>query len=114
MRPLLQLADPSLGNVYAAGDIIDRDIIKNGRAAIEQAQIVAQTTVRQIREKQLATYQSQWWEDATKLTIGLRKNLVYMNDGKADMVISMKNKRDELNSPVVWRFFGAKSCEDPE
>jgi len=51
VRPLLQLADPSLGNVYAAGDIIDRDIIKNGRAAIEQAQIVAQTTVRQIREK---------------------------------------------------------------
>lgn len=114
VRPTLQLADPPTNNVYAAGDIIDRDIIKNGRAAIEQAQIVAKNIVRQIQGKNLIEYQPQWWERATKLTMGLRKNLVYMNDGKADMVISMKNKREELDSAMAWRFFGAKPYEDPE
>ncbi|BCR89940.1 NAD(P)/FAD-dependent oxidoreductase [Aspergillus chevalieri] len=114
VRPSLQLADPSLGSVYAAGDIIDRDIIKNGRAAIEQAQIVAQNIVRQIQGKQLVTYQAQWWEGATKLTMGLKKNLVYMNDGKTDMIFSMRSKREDLDSAMVWRFFGAKPYEDPE
>ena len=43
----LQLADPSMNRVYA-GDMIDMDIIKNGRTAFEQAQIVAQNIVRQM------------------------------------------------------------------
>lgn len=103
-----------MDNVYAAGDIVDKDIIKNGRAAIEQAQIVAQNIVQQIQGKQLIVYQSQWWEGVTKLTMGLKKNLVYMNDGKTDMSFSMKNKREELDSAMVWRFFGAKPYEDPE
>lgn len=48
------------------------------------------------------------------MTMGLKKNLVYMNDGKTDMIFSMRSKREDLDSAMVWRFFGAKPYEDPE
>lgn len=48
------------------------------------------------------------------MTMGLKKNLVYMNDGETDMIFPMKNKREDLDSAMVWRFFGAKPYEDPE
>lgn len=99
-------------HVYAAGDIIDRDIIKNGRSAIEQAQAVARNIVHHIKGEPLELYRPRWWEGATKLTVGLKKNLVYMDDGQADMVIGMQNRREELDSAMVWRFFGTKPFRD--
>lgn len=101
-----------MDRVYAAGDIVDIDTIKNGRTAFEQAQIVAQNIVRQIRGKHLVDYRPRWWEGATKLTVGLNKNLVYMSDGNADLTIAMKNRRIDLDSAMVWRFLGAKPYED--
>lgn len=110
VRDTLQVAD--MDHVYAAGDIIDRDIIKNGRSAIEQAQVVARNIVRHIRGESLDVYRPRWWEGATKLTVGLKKNLVYMDDGHADMVIGMQNRRVDLDSAMVWRFFGTKPFKD--
>lgn len=112
VRSTLQLADAAMDRVYAAGDIVDIDTIKNGRTAFEQAQVVAQNIVRQIRGKQLVDYRPRWWEGATKLTVGLSKNLVYMSDGNADLTIPMKNRRVDLDSAMVWRFLGAKPYED--
>lgn len=101
-----------MDHVYAAGDIIDRDNIKNGRSAFEQAQLVARNIVRHIGGESLEVYRPRWWEGATKLTVGLKKNLVYMNDGHADMVIGMQNRRVDLDSAMVWRFFGTKPFKD--
>lgn len=112
VRDTLQLVDPAMDHIYAAGDIIDRDIVKNGRTAIEQAQVVARNIARHIRGESLVEYQSRWWEGATKLTVGLKKNLVYMNDGQADLIIPMQNRRVDLDSAMVWRFFGAKPYHD--
>lgn len=112
VHPTLQLADLSMDRVYAAGDTIDMDIIENGRTAFEQAQVVAQNIVRQIRGKQLVAYRPRWWEGATKLTVGLSKNPVYMNDGNADLTIPTKSRRVDLDSALVWRFLGAKPYED--
>ena len=112
VRDTLQLADPTMDHVYAAGDIIDRDIGKNGRTAMEQAQVVARNIIRHIRGKSLVEYRSRWWEGATKLTVGLKKNLVYMDDGQADLVIPMQNRRVDLDSAMVWQFFGAKPYHD--
>ena len=71
VRPTLQLADTSLNHIYAAGDVVDMDNIKNGRAAVQQAQSVAQNIVRSIKSQNQLEYRPQWWEGMTKLHVGL-------------------------------------------
>lgn len=71
MRPTLQLADSKYSNVFAAGDVVDINEARNGRSAVEQAQIVAQNIVRAIKHQELLEYQPKWWERAIKLTLGL-------------------------------------------
>ena len=71
VTPTLQLTDSKFGQIYAAGDLVDLDAIKNARAAFEQAQIVAQNIVRSIKGRKLLEYHSKWWEGTTKLTLGL-------------------------------------------
>lgn len=75
VRPTLQLSDTSFKNIYAAGDIVDMDNIKNGRAAVEQAQAVAQNIVRSIKSQNQLEYRPQWWEGMTKLHVGLVSGL---------------------------------------
>ena len=63
--------DGRFPHVYAAGDVMEVDHIKNARSATEQAQVVAENICRQIRGQQQKTYRSAWWEGATKLTLGI-------------------------------------------
>lgn len=71
MRPTLQLADSKYSNIFAAGDVVDINDARNGRSAVEQAQVVAQNIVRAIKHQELLEYQPKWWERAIKLTLGL-------------------------------------------
>ncbi|KAF7594905.1 hypothetical protein BBP40_007940 [Aspergillus hancockii] len=113
VRPTLQLVREDFSNFYAAGDVVDMDNIKNGRAAVEQAQYVAQNIVRSINSQQQLEYKPQWWEGMTKLHVGLGKALVWMGDGSAEIVMSTKCKAEELDSAKVWKFFGVKPYADP-
>lgn len=60
-----------MNNIFAAGDVVERNEARNGRSASEQAHVVAQNIVRTIKGKPLLTYNPQWWEAAIKLTLGL-------------------------------------------
>ncbi|KAB8209634.1 hypothetical protein BDV34DRAFT_18095 [Aspergillus parasiticus] len=108
VRPTLQLSDTSFKNIYAAGDVVDIDNIKNGRAAVQQAQSVAQNIVRSIKSQNQLEYHPQWWEGMTKLHVGLGKALAWMGDGSAEVIMSVKCRAEELDSAKVWKFFGVK------
>ncbi|KAE8419864.1 hypothetical protein BDV36DRAFT_250527 [Aspergillus pseudocaelatus] len=112
VRPTLQLADTSLNHIYAAGDVVDMDNIKNGRAAVQQAQSVAQNIVRSIKSQNQLEYRPQWWEGMTKLHVGLGKALVWMGDGSAEIIMSVKCRAEELDSAKVWKFFGVNPYVD--
>ncbi|KAK1139224.1 hypothetical protein N8T08_001154 [Aspergillus melleus] len=111
VRPTLQLADSTLDRIYAAGDVIELNSIRNARSAFEQARYVANNIVASIRSKKQAEYSYRWWEGATKLTLGLTKTVAYMSDGSAEVSLSMKGK-EEMDSSMIWRFFGARPFVD--
>ncbi|KNG84339.1 putative mercuric reductase [Aspergillus nomiae NRRL 13137] len=112
VRPTLQISDMSLTHIYAAGDVVDMDNIKNGRAAVQQAQSVAHNIVRSIRSQNQLEYRPQWWEGMTKLHVGLGKALIWMGDGSAEIIMSAKCRAEELDSAKVWKFFGVKPYAD--
>ncbi|PLB52193.1 putative mercuric reductase [Aspergillus steynii IBT 23096] len=111
VRPTLQLADSTFDRIYAAGDVIELNCIRNARSAFEQARFVANNIVCSIRSKKQAEYRYGWWEGATKLTLGLTKAVAYMSDGTTEISMSMKSKED-IDSTMIWRFFGAKAFVD--
>ncbi|KAE8380175.1 hypothetical protein BDV26DRAFT_303123 [Aspergillus bertholletiae] len=112
VRSTLQLLDTSLSHIYAAGDVVDMDNINNGRAAVQQGQSVAQNIVRSIKSQNQLEYHPQWWEGMTKLHVGLGKALMWMGDGSAEIIMSVKCRAEELDSAKVWKFFGAKPYAD--
>lgn len=76
--PTLQIADEAHGNIYAIGDVADTGSIKNGRAAVEQAQFVAENIVRAIKGKRSLKYRPQWFEGITDLTLGLVSDCAFL------------------------------------
>ncbi|KAL2008372.1 hypothetical protein VTN00DRAFT_8354 [Thermoascus crustaceus] len=111
--PTLQIADEAHRNIYAIGDVADTGSIKNGRAAIEQAQFVAENIVRAIKGKKPLEYHPQWFEGFTELTLGLDKSVMYFNDGSAEIILPHRSKDVALRSDQCWRLFGVKPFEDP-
>lgn len=63
--------DERYPGIYAAGDVMEVDHVRNARSATEQAQVAAENICRQIRGEQQQAYRSAWWEGATKLTLGI-------------------------------------------
>ncbi|RAL11216.1 NAD(P)/FAD-dependent oxidoreductase [Aspergillus homomorphus CBS 101889] len=111
VRPSLQLADEACSRIYAAGDVIEVNTVQNARGALQQAEVVARNIVRAIKGKRLVVYRPNWWESATKLTLGLKKSVMYMSDGSAELIVSTKSK-EELDSARVWKYFGLKPFND--
>ncbi|KAJ5587963.1 uncharacterized protein N7459_003728 [Penicillium hispanicum] len=111
VKPSLQVADDAFDRIYAAGDVIWTEHLKNARSAMQQAQIVADNICRAIRGGQQIEYQQQWWEGTTKVTLGLGGSAVFMTDGEAEWLVSMKQKTD-LDSWMVWKALGAKPFKD--
>ncbi|CAG7930622.1 unnamed protein product [Penicillium olsonii] len=126
VQDTLQVQDAQHTNVYAAGDVID-EVIKNGRSAMEQGQAVAQNILRSIQGRAQVKYRQQWWEGLTKVTIGLvseafpiqsianigqGQSVVYMNDGQAEVTMTLRGQKTELDSAAVWKHLGATPYED--
>lgn len=69
----MQLADESLPNVYAAGDVADTDSQKaNSRSAMKQAIVAADNILLAIKGQQPRhQYKYVWQDGAILLTLGL-------------------------------------------
>ncbi|KAJ5112939.1 hypothetical protein N7456_001473 [Penicillium angulare] len=114
VKPSLQVDDDAFPYIFAAGDVIESNGIKNARAAFEQAQVVAENICRSILGKSLIEYKSEWWEGTTKITLGIGKSLVYITDHCAEVLFSMKKQKVELDSAMIWKHLGQKPFIDPE
>lgn len=71
VKPTRQLLDPSLENIYAAGDVVEFNGVKNSRSAMEQVVVASDNIVRSIAGKRQKEYHRKWWEGAIELTLGL-------------------------------------------
>ena len=78
---------------------------------MEQAKLATRNIVRAIHDEEQIAYQQKWWEGVTKLTMGLEKSVVFISDGRAEIVMPMSSKED-LDSYRVWKFFGATPYVD--
>ncbi|KAJ5689796.1 hypothetical protein N7462_004188 [Penicillium macrosclerotiorum] len=112
VKPSLAVEDDSFHHIYAAGDVIDTGAAKNGRSAIEQGSYVARNIVCAIEGQPQIQYEPEWWESSTKLTLGLNKGIIYTSDGRTEWVISSGKPKIELDSPRVWKYFGATPYVD--
>ncbi|KAJ5260504.1 hypothetical protein N7478_012109 [Penicillium angulare] len=114
VRSSLQVVDDAFPHIFAAGDLVESNGIKNARAAFEQAQVVAENVCRSIQGKSLIEYKAEWWEGTTKITLGIGKSLVYITDRYAEVLFSMKKQKVELDSGMVWKHLGQKPFIDPD
>ena len=71
VRPTLQVQDPSLTHVFAAGDVSDANDQRNSLSAMEQAVIVSQNIVNLIRRKKLISYHPQCREIENDLPLSI-------------------------------------------
>lgn len=73
VKPTLQIEMPSISNIYACGDVADTGVRNpNARAAMKQAQFVADNVVLAIQGKEPARFYDPTWADGViKLTLGL-------------------------------------------
>lgn len=120
VKPTLQLADARFPNIFAAGDIIESDVTKNGRSAFNQAGVASGNILRMIRGRPLQSYEPVWWENSIALTMGLvsgyqdvpqlthqHKVYFHVNDGKNETCQpSPLDLRQE--TARFWAYMGAK------
>ncbi|KAJ5937009.1 hypothetical protein N7466_003459 [Penicillium verhagenii] len=112
VQPSLQVLDDAFPEIYAAGDVIEAGAIKNARSAVQQAQTVAVNICRHIHGQRQIEYMQQWWEGTTKLTLGVGKSVVYITDYCVEVLFSSGRQKIELDSAMVWKYFGAKPYVD--
>ncbi|KAJ5563829.1 hypothetical protein N7513_000071 [Penicillium frequentans] len=98
--------DDAFPQIYAAGDVIEAGPIKNARSAVQQAQVVADNIICNIRGQRQIEYRQQWWEGTTKLTLGTAKSVVYITDHSVEVLFSTRRQRVELDSAMVWKYLG--------
>ncbi|KAJ5533676.1 hypothetical protein N7494_010228 [Penicillium frequentans] len=106
VKPSLQVLDDAFPQIYAAGDVIEAGPIKNARSAVQQAQVVADNIICNIRGQRQIEYRQQWWEGTTKLTLGTAKSVVYITDHSVEVLFSTRRQRVELDSAMVWKYLG--------
>lgn len=80
MRPTLQIDDPSLPNIYACGDVAQTGVRNpNARAAMKQAQYVADNVVLAVQGREPSKlYTPSWADGVIKLTLGLVSFSVFL------------------------------------
>jgi NADH dehydrogenase FAD-containing subunit len=73
VKNTLQIDEASLSNIYACGDVAQTGVRNpNARAAMKQAQYVADNVVLAVQGKEPTKYYTPTWADGViKLTLGL-------------------------------------------
>lgn len=94
----LQVADESLPQIYACGDVADTQVpTPNGRSAIAQANVVADNIIAATWGR-VPSYKflPHWVDAAIKLTLGLDASVMHFGDDKAELLYDMKDKDPSL------------------
>lgn len=138
MKPTLQIDDDTLPNVYACGDVAETHTPNpNARAAMRQAEVVADNILLDIYgKKPRYPYKPQWGDGLIKLTLGLvsiqdslgnvikmagRLLLTQLNqdrsvlqfwDGKSELLFPSQETDLALMSDGTWVKMGAKPFVD--
>ncbi|KAL6893027.1 FAD/NAD(P)-binding domain-containing protein [Trichoderma longibrachiatum] len=114
IKPTLQIADDSLPNVYACGDVADTNTPNpNARSAMRQATIVAENILLAVAgQTPRHIYDNAWADGAIKLTLGLDRSLTNLGDGTSEVLFATKEKDEALMSAMCWWRLGAKPFED--
>ncbi|KAH6896752.1 hypothetical protein B0T10DRAFT_602176 [Thelonectria olida] len=114
VKPTLQIDNDAFPNIYACGDVVDTNTPNpNGRSANRQADIVADNVLLAIRGKQpTCVFENYWADGIIKLTLGLDRSVMHLNDGKKELVFESKEKDEELMAARCWTNLGEKPYED--
>ncbi|EXJ90745.1 hypothetical protein A1O1_03849 [Capronia coronata CBS 617.96] len=109
----LQMKNAPSPRVFALGDVIDVPGPKMGRAASVQGFHVADNIVRSIKHKPLKEYKPTLIDTSIDLTLGLGKNVMYIDDfGRRDTSFNSKTT-EELHAARAWEVMGMKPYHDP-
>ncbi|CZR65582.1 uncharacterized protein PAC_15482 [Phialocephala subalpina] len=113
-QPTLQVTDPAFPNIYAAGDVAELGITPNSRAAMEQATVVADNVLYAIRGKRQAEYSYRLWQGGIELTLGITKEVLYLQDSDRVAFMHKKNKSLGLMSAGCWKILGTQPSVDQD
>ncbi|PTB69022.1 FAD/NAD(P)-binding domain-containing protein [Trichoderma citrinoviride] len=114
IKPTLHIADGSLPNVYACGDVAETNTPNpNARSAMRQATVVADNILLAVAGKSPHhVYENLWADGVIKLTLGLDRSVTNLGDGKSEVLFRSKETDLALMSAMCWRRFGAKPFVD--
>ncbi|KAH8601837.1 hypothetical protein B0O99DRAFT_501073 [Bisporella sp. PMI_857] len=114
VKPTMQIIDETLPNVYVCGDVAETGVSNpNSRAAADNARTAADNIVCAV-EGQLPKYhyKHHWAASGIKLTLGLHKSVVHLENEKAELLFNVKEKRLDLMSGQAWRHWSVSPFED--
>ncbi|KAI8627489.1 FAD/NAD(P)-binding domain-containing protein [Xylariaceae sp. FL1651] len=115
VKPTMQIKDDSLPNVYVCGDLAETHTPNpNSRSAMVQAIVAADNVVLAIEGYEPThIYRPQWIEGLIKLTLGLDKSVVHVEDfGSTELLFRAKEKDIALMSGGAWKHMGATPFQD--
>lgn len=115
-------------NIFALGDVtsLPKAVTgglhtpKMGRPAALQGMLVAENIAGQIKGKSPKPYRFGCFDRGLKLTLGLDKHILYMTDGRTELLFKQKAKAkepdtgDDLGAETMWKMLGRKPFEDEE
>ncbi|KAK5034635.1 hypothetical protein LTS07_000539 [Exophiala sideris] len=99
-------------NIFACGDVVDLPGPKLGRAAAMQGMFVAENIVRSIKGQTLRAYTPGIMDNSIELTLGLGKNVMYLNDGSTGMGFSKKVTDLDMHAAQNWKMLDMKPFND--
>ncbi|KAL6875087.1 FAD/NAD(P)-binding domain-containing protein [Trichoderma novae-zelandiae] len=114
VNPTLQIADNSLPNVYACGDVAETNTPNpNSRSAMRQATVVADNILLAAAGKAPRNiYENLWADGVIKLTLGLDRSVTHLGDGKSELLFTSKETDEALMSAMCWSRLGEKPFKD--
>ncbi|PGH15519.1 hypothetical protein AJ80_05536 [Polytolypa hystricis UAMH7299] len=114
VKPTLQVADDSLPNVYACGDVAHTGTQNpNARSATKQAMVAADNIILAVQGKQPRhVYKPYWADGIIQLTLGLVKSVIHYHDGKTGLLFTTKEEGVDLMAERAWTNMGAEPFVD--
>ncbi|TRX95915.1 hypothetical protein FHL15_003057 [Xylaria flabelliformis] len=115
VKPTMQIDDDSLPNVYVCGDVAETKTPNpNSRTAAAQAMIATDNIILAIDGQEPTNkYKQQWLEGSIKLTLGLDKSVIHMEDfNGTELLFTAKEKDLALMSRGAWKRMGATPFQD--